>query len=156
VTTDPPGSSIVRCSWLATGVFTVAASVAAAVPDRAARPVAVLDCTLFVAGVIAFLVAFGRAVGRSRTEDVDILGVYFLGGGAAPREVRRPLLASFAVQAVVAVATASIRPYTAVAFGILVPMLGLGLAGLWGATHGRFPERHAAGGSGDRADWPTA
>ena len=37
------------------------------------------------------------------------------------------------------VAAASIRPFTAVAFGILAPMLGLGLMGLWGARHGRFP-----------------
>jgi hypothetical protein len=103
--------------------------------------VAVFDCALFVVGMVAFLVAYARAIGRSRTEQVEILGVYFLGGGAAPPPVRRALLSDFAVQVVVAVVTASIRPYTAVAFGVLVPMLGLGLAGLWGATHGAFGAR---------------
>ena len=150
------GAGIVRLSWISTAAFAVAATVAAAVPERAARPVAVFDCVLFLIGVGAFLLAFARAVGRSRTEEVEILGVYFLGGGVAPREVRRSLLGAFAAQVVVAVVTASIRPYTAVAFGILVPMLGLGLAGLWGATYGRFPERHSVARQGDRADWPTA
>jgi hypothetical protein len=156
VTPDQPGSAIVRASWLATGVFTVAATAAAAATDQLARPVAVLDCVLFVLGVVTFLVAFARAVSRSRSEVVEVLGVYFLGGGVAPPDVRRHLLGAFGVQVVVAVATASIRPYTAVAFGILVPMLGLGLAGLWGATHGRFPARHAVSPPSDRADWPTA
>ncbi len=32
-------------------------------------------------------------------------------------------------------------PYTAVAFGVLAPMLGLGLIGLWGARYGTFPAR---------------
>jgi len=63
---------------------------------------------------------------------------FFLTGGTAPRPVRVRLLGAFAVQVVVALVTSSIRVYTEVAFGILVPMLGLGLAGLWGARHGRF------------------
>jgi hypothetical protein len=51
------------------------------------------------------------------------------------------LLSSFAVQVVFGLIAASIRIYTPVAFGLLVPMYGLGLAGLWGATYGTFPER---------------
>jgi hypothetical protein len=145
---DPPeptppaaGAGILRFSRVATVAFAVAAVAAAVAPEPLARPVAVFDCALFVVGMVAFLVAYARAIGRSRTEQVEILGVYFLGGGAAPPPVRRALLSDFAVQVVVAVVTASIRPYTAVAFGVLVPMLGLGLAGLWGATHGAFGAR---------------
>jgi hypothetical protein len=33
------------------------------------------------------------------------------------------------------------RPYTEVAFGILAPMFGLGLMGVWGGRYGDFPER---------------
>jgi hypothetical protein len=135
------GSGIRRASRAATVAFTVAAIAAAAAPGSLARPVAVFDCALFAVGIVAFLVAYSRAIARSRTEQVEILGVYLLGGGAAPRAVRRSLLGDLAVQVVVAVVTASIRPYTAVAFGVLVPMLGLGLAGLWGATHGTFSAR---------------
>ena len=140
---DTPGLGLIRASWWTTGAFAVAATAAAVAPDAVARPAAVLDVVLFVAGTALFLLAFGRAVGRSREEQIDIMGVYFLGGGVAPRDVRRNLLGSFALQVLVAVVTASIRPYTSVAFGILVPMLGLGLAGLWGATHGTFPPRGA-------------
>jgi hypothetical protein len=39
---------------------------------------------------------------------------------------------------VLAVAAASIRPYTAVAFAVLAPMLGLGAMAMWGARHGTF------------------
>ena len=39
------------------------------------------------------------------------------------------------------VAAASIRPYTEVAFGILAPMFGLGLMGVWGGRYGEFPPR---------------
>jgi hypothetical protein len=103
---EPAGGRIVRVSWIATAAFTVAATLAAASPDRLARPAAVLDIVLFAAGTGTFLVAFGRAVARSRQEEVDLLGVYFLGGGSAPAGVRRSLLAATAVQVVVAVATA--------------------------------------------------
>jgi hypothetical protein len=45
------------------------------------------------------------------------------------------------VQVVVALVTAIARPFTGLAFGILVPVFGLGLAGLWGARRGSFPSR---------------
>jgi hypothetical protein len=34
-----------------------------------------------------------------------------------------------------------VQPYTVVAFGVLAPMLGLALMGLWGARFGTFPAR---------------
>ena len=36
---------------------------------------------------------------------------------------------------------ATVGQALAVAFGILVPMYGLGMAGLWAARHGEFPDR---------------
>jgi hypothetical protein len=48
---------------------------------------------------------------------------------------------ALAIQVVVAVTTASIRPFTTLAFGILVPMFGIGMNGLWAARHGRFGPR---------------
>jgi hypothetical protein len=152
-----PGAGLIRASRASTALFTVLAVAAAAFPDDVARPVAVVDVVLFAVGTVAFLAAFARAVGRSRTEQVDILGVYLLGGGVAPAAVRRQLVGCVVVQSVVAVATAAVRPYTSVAFGVLVPMLGLGLAGLWGATHGSFgprssPATHARPSPDDEAD----
>jgi len=46
---------------------------------------------------------------------------------------------------VAAFATAAARPNSSLAFGILAPLWGQGLAGLWGARHGAFPPRPAAG-----------
>jgi hypothetical protein len=140
------GQGIVTLSWVGTGIFAAAATVATLLPDDAARAAAVIDGVLFAIGVVAFLWGYAVAVQRSRTDAIGIGGLYFL-AGSAPRSIRVRLLGALAVQVVIAVVSASIRPYTAVAFGILVPMLGLGLAGLWGARHGTFPprDRPAAG-----------
>jgi hypothetical protein len=136
----PPGAGIVVLSWAGTGIFAAAATVATLLPDEAARPAAFVDLVLFAVGVVAFLWAYVVAIARSRTDEVSISGLYFL-SGSAPREVRVRLLVPCVLQVVIAIVSASIRPYTAVAFGILVPVFGLGLAGLWGARYGEFPPR---------------
>ena len=50
--------------------------------------------------------------------------------------VQVQFLAMFGVCTVIACATVVWAP-----FGILVPMLPMGLAGLWAARHGTFPPR---------------
>lgn len=138
---DAPGPGVFgRVSWAGTAVFAASAAVAAAFPVAATEAVAVaVDGVLFAAGVTALVVAYFRAVLRSRTEEVTVPGVFLLSG--APRRVRRHLLGAVALQTAVAVATASVRPFTPLAFGVLVPTFGLGLAGLWGARHAAFPPR---------------
>ena len=137
----PPGHLVIRLTLLGTGVF-VAASVAAAIsPDPLGGVAAAIDLVLFAVGCVAFLWAFGLAISRSRTEEISVAGIYFLSGGSGPPAVRRVLLGAVAVQVVVAVATAAVRPFTNLAFGILVPVFGLGMAGLWTARHGTFPPR---------------
>jgi hypothetical protein len=130
---------IVRASWIGTAVFVVTAVVAVAVDGGRGVAVAV-DLALFLAGTVAFVVALARAIGRSRVEEITLPGLFFL-SSTAPAGVRRHLLASAAVQVVVAFVTAGLRPYTGLAFGILVPVYGLGLAGLWGATRGTYAPR---------------
>ncbi len=131
---------ILQTTTVATVVLAATAAVAVAWPDTLAVPYAAIGIVAFVAGCAAFVWSYGIAVGRSRTEVLSVLGIYFL-AGAAPKAVRRRLLGALAVQCVIVVAAASIRPFTAVAFGVLAPMLGLGLAGLWGARYGSFPAR---------------
>ncbi|MGD9797425.1 MAG: hypothetical protein AB7V15_04850 [Acidimicrobiia bacterium] len=80
------------------------------------------------------------AAARSRRDAVDLAGLFFL-TRSAPREVRLRLLGPLAVQVVVGLGTASVRPFTPLAFGVLVPVYGLGLCGLWAARAGRFPPR---------------
>ena len=99
----------------------------------------------FVAGCVAFLAAFAKAVSRSRTDAIGIGGLYFLAGEDTVEDRRnaRILQALFAAQIVVALATAAAKPFTSLAFGILVPVYGLGLMGLYGAYYGRFDARSA-------------
>lgn len=136
----PTGPAIVRASAIGTVVFVVA-SVVAVLADGVPRAVAVaVDLGLFALGCGAFLWAFVVALDRSRTTAIGIGGLYFL-AGCAPRPVRRRMMGLLAAQVVVGVAAASAVPYTAVAASVLVPVYGLGLAGLWGAHHGRFDDR---------------
>ena len=137
---DMQGEAIVRASWIGTAAFGVTAALGVAVPAVDFVPF-LLSIALFAAGTVAFFMAYARAVSRSRTDKVGVMALFFLEGRVAPRPVRRNLLGSFVVQIVVAVAVAAARPNTSLAFGILVPVYGLALAGLWGARHGVFPER---------------
>jgi len=138
-TPQASGRSLIWASWLGTAVFVVVSALS--VGWVSLRPVGVsVSLILFGIGCIAFLWAYAIAVDRSRTDAIGIGGLYFL-AGSAPKAVQRHLMASLAVQTVVSIVAASMRPFTTVAFGILVPMYGLGLAGLWAARYGFFPQR---------------
>lgn len=130
---------LVRASWSGTVVFSITSALAVAVEGL--RPLAAgVAIALFAAGTVVFLVALVRAAGRSRTETLSVAGIFFL-QGSAPPDVRRLLLVSLVLEVVVAFTTAGLRPYTTLAFGILAPTYGLGVAGLWGATRGAYARR---------------
>jgi hypothetical protein len=157
LTGEPRGVGIVRLSWIGTAVYTVVAVLAAVAPRAAFDLVLIVVClVLFVLGAGAFAVAYLVAVGRSRYEAIGMGGLFFL-AGSAPSAVRRHLLGSVAVETVVALVTASLGLLSTtaaadnpLAFGLLTPLFGLGLAGLWGARHGVFGPRRTAGVTGDR------
>ena len=130
---------ILQVDVWATVVLAVTAAIATAAPDPWSIPYAVVGIVAFAGGCVAFVWSYAVAVGRSRTEELSVIGIYFLADGAAPKPIRRTLLLLFVAQCVIVVVAASIRPFTAVAFGVLAPMLGLGLMGLWGARFGEFP-----------------
>jgi len=134
-------AAILAAARWGTALFVAAAVAAATAPDSLGRPALVLDVVLFTAGVAAFAAGYLRGVDRSRREVVSIGGLFFLTAGVAPPPVRRDLLGALAVQVVAGLATTIVRPYTDLAAGVLVPMYGLGLCGLWAARHGSFPPR---------------
>lgn len=134
-----PGRGIVRAGVAGTAVFAATAGVAAAVPGAGVVAL-VVSLGLFGAGSVVFLFAYSVAVRRSRRDQIDLAGLFFLSGSAAPG-VRRTFLGCLAVQVVVAVTTAAIRPNTSLAFGVLAPVYGLAVTALWGARHGRFRRR---------------
>ncbi len=137
------GRDILRACWAGTGVFTAVAVLTTAFPDPMAVPIAVVSLVLLAAGCAAMLWAFQRALQRSRYELIGVGSLYFL-AGCAPPTVRLSMMAALALELVVALAAASVRPFTASAFGILVPVYALGLSGAWGARHGTFPPRLSA------------
>jgi hypothetical protein len=97
---------------------------------------------MFMAGIGIFFWAYAIAVGRSRTDSIGIGGLFFLAGpDTAPSSDKRHLLASLAAQTAIALASAGARPFTTLAFGVLTPLYGLALTGLYGARHGRFGRR---------------
>ncbi len=139
---DQPGTPIIVGTWVSTAIFVVSSGLAVGVEGLRIAG-AVVSLVLFAAGIVAFLIAFAIAVGRSRIDAIGIGGLFFL-AGSSPKPVQRSMMAALALQTVVAFGAAFARPFTALAFGILVPMLGIGLAGLWGARYGRFDPRRAA------------
>ena len=131
--------TIARASWIGTAALVVTS--AGAILTETARGVAVIaDLLMFAGGTAAFLWAYAIAVGRSRTDEIGIGGLYFL-QGSAPKSVKWHLLGSLAAQVTTAVVAAALKPFTGVAFAVLAPMWGLGLAGLWAAKYGSFPAR---------------
>ncbi len=143
------GELIVRADAAATTWFVVTAVVSAVVFDGVALWIgAITALSLFLVGMVAFLWSFWNAVQRSRGESIAVTQLYFLVGGVAPVRVRNAMNALLAVQVLVGLGTALVRPNgpdgtpgSALALGVLVPMFGLGLNGLWAAYHGSYAER---------------
>lgn len=145
---DMTGSLFVKGNVVLTAVF-VAASIVAAVtftsPWKTIGVIVSLGC--FSVGVVAFLWGYWTAVQRSRVDNISVAALYFLVDNCAPKSVARLMNSALGIQVVVAVATAISRTTTdgragsTLAFGVLAPMMGLGLNGLWGATYGTFAPR---------------
>jgi hypothetical protein len=143
------GDVIVLADVIGTGAFVITAVTAAVVFSTASQWVgAITAMALFAVGVFAFLWSFFNAVQRSRDEEISVTQVYLLLGAPTPPRVRRVMLSMLVIQIVVGLATAMARskapdgsPGTSLAVGVLVPMFGIGLNGLWCAYHGVFPPR---------------
>jgi hypothetical protein len=140
---DDPGirdsGRIVASSWATTAVF-AAVAVPVAVGASGFEGVAIgVSLACFLASLAVWAYAFWLAVVRSsRGDDITVPSLFFL-QGSAPRAVRRHLFGSLTASVVIAIVTVKANPFSA-----LVPMLALGLAGLWAAKHGTFPARKVA------------
>ena len=142
--TAPAPRGILWFSAVATLLFTVAQTVGVIANTRSTRSFAAyVSLGLFAIGCVAFLVALIQGGIRTRTHSMTMAGWWVL-SNSAPQAVRRGLLGSLGAQILVALVAASLRPLTALAFGVLVPTFGLGLCGLWGARYGWFPSIDAA------------
>ena len=140
---------IVMADVVGTVAFTITAITAAVVFSTPSQWVgAITAMALFAIGVFAFIWSFWNAVQRSRDEQIAVTQVYLLLGPPTPPRIRRIMLSMLLIQTVVGLTTAIARseaedgsPGTSLAVGVLVPMFGIGLNGLWCAFHGVFPPR---------------
>lgn len=144
---------IVRLNMAGTILFTVSAVLAAVVFEGVWKSQGVVVAlALFGAGVIAFVSGYWRAVQRSRRDVMAVTELYFLVGPHVDTRTARIMNGLLVIQVTVAVATALSRsstpgadgtssPGSTLAFGVLAPVFGLGLNGLWSSVHGRFPPR---------------
>ena len=143
------GNVIVMADVVGTVAFTITAITAAVVFSTPSQWVgAITAMALFAIGVFAFIWSFWNAVQRSRDEQIAVTQVYLLLGPPTPPRIRRIMLSMLLIQTVVGLTTAIARseaedgsPGTSLAVGVLVPMFGIGLNGLWCAFHGVFPPR---------------
>jgi hypothetical protein len=145
-----PGARVVRLDLAGTAVFLVALAIA--VPLRSYRFAQFLiggvSMALFAVGVATTLWAYTRALDRSRVDEVGVANLYLLTGDTAPKTVRRMMSVALAVQVLAAIAGAWIGvvgldkgQLNALAFGVLVPMFGFGMNGVWAARHGSYGPR---------------
>ncbi|MEM9515345.1 MAG: hypothetical protein AAGA42_10865 [Actinomycetota bacterium] len=141
------GDVIVLANAIGTAAFVITALTAAIVFSTAAQWVgAITAMSLFAIGVFTFLWAFYNAAQRSRVEQLSVMQLFFLVGPPTPPRIRRSMNLLLLIQVVAGLGTALARPNgpdgspgSSLAVGILVPMFGLGLNGLWAAFHGDFP-----------------
>ena len=144
------GGRVVRCDVAGTVLFVVAAVVGLISPDTRAVQIALaaVSMVLFAVGAAVALVAYVRALERSRIDEIGVANLFLLTGRTAPPPVKRTMLAMLAVQVIVGLGAAIVGAVglrddevNTLAFGILVPMFGIGLNGLWAVLHGRFGPR---------------
>ena len=147
------GRRIVRYDVVGTAIFVVAMAIAVPLRNHRAGQalIVVVSMVLFAAGVVTTLWSYATALERSRTDEVGVTNLYLLSGTIAPAPVRNTMWGCLGTQIVVAIAGATIGVVgldegrlNALAFGVLVPMFGIGANGLWAARHGTYEPRRVA------------
>ncbi len=130
------GRRILVVGWVANALFAATAIPVALGFDDVIGVAIGVALFLFLVAVGTFVYAFGVGVARTtRGDNVAVANLFFL-QGSAPRPVRRAFLVLFLVCLAITVGTVAWEP-----FGVLVPMLPIGLAGVWAARYGVFPPR---------------
>lgn len=139
---------LITINQILTFFFVVSASLSAILFNATTRGYIVgVSLALFAVGIATFLLGYFAAVQRSREEEISVTQLFFMTGGVAPRDVKWKMLGCFYVQAVVGLAAALSRPTTdgksgsVLAFCVMVPMLGIGMNGLWVSRWGAFEPR---------------
>jgi hypothetical protein len=133
-----PGRTLLVADLVGTAallVVTIASAISTATPVAVAG--LVVATLLFVGGCATFAVGFWRAIGRSREEEIDLAGLFYL-TGSAPSDVRAAFLRIWFAQMAIAVAAIVVsRP----PFAVMAPVWGVGLITLWASRYATFGPR---------------
>lgn len=137
-----PAPAVLRRAAIGlTLVHTVMTAIAVALAGSIRGIIAIAFVVVFLVSIVVFIAAFFTAANRSRTEHVSVVGAFFLGDGAVTSQDRLVFTGAAIVQAIVGIVGSSLRPFTAVAFSVLVALAGLAMMALVGARYGRFLSR---------------
>lgn len=134
-------TQLIDLSLRSTVVFAALSSAVYVLEDRLDLAYAIICSATFVFGVGLFALGLWNGIQRSRVDEVTLTGLVAVDHTHVPRSVRNRLWLAILVQLVLSIVFASLRPFTQQAFGLLVPMLGLGLATLWGSRFAVFHPR---------------
>lgn len=132
---------LIRLSIRSTTAFTAFSALTYLTEDSLDLVYAIVCGVVFVIGVLLFALGMWNGIQRSRVDEVTLTGLVAIDGTHVPRSARNLLWLSVAVQIIVSIGFASLRPFSQQAFGLLVPVLGLGLATLWGSRFAAFHPR---------------
>lgn len=148
---DPSaGARWVRADVVGTAVFTVVIAVGIPLRDERSMQIAVgaVSMLLFAIGAATGLWAYVAALERSRVDEIGVANLYLLTGPTAPKRTKLAMTLALVGQVAIALTGAIIGAsglsgdeVNALAFGILVPMYGIGLNGMWAVRHGAFGPR---------------
>lgn len=151
--------NLVRINMVLTGLFVALTVIAVVVFSPEVRAaVAIFDLALFALGVATFIWGYFSAVQRSRFDEISVAGLFLLLDKVADRSTTLIMNTALAVQTIVGLMGAIVRgstdgrPGSTLAFGVLVPLLGLGLNGMWASKHGVFAARNSPNVSADESD----
>ncbi len=143
---DPlvPGSApggLRRFAIVLTVAHAALTAIAVFVPGSTRAVIAGAFLVVFLIAIVAFISAFLTAANRSRIEYVSVAGAFFLADGAVVSADRRLFTGAAVLQTVVGIVGSSLRPFTSVAFSVLVALAGLAMMAIVGSRFGAYLSR---------------
>lgn len=139
---DNAGDPLLKIGVWVTAGYSLLCALTFVLAERLDLVFAVVSAGLFFVGSGLLALGLWNGIQRSRVEEVTLVGLAAITKSHVPARARNILWATIAVQLIVTTTFAALRPFTQQAFGILVPILGLGFAVLWGSRFGSFHPRN--------------
>ncbi len=142
------GAAIVNIALAGTAAIVAAGVLGALSEDLAQSVVVLVSAGAAAVGIVGFVWSYLRAVGRSRVDEISVSQLYIVVGTVAPPPVKRRLQWSLWLQIAVAIVVMVVgfsrtdpEEFNWAACIIVAPLFGMGVNGVWVASHGTFGAR---------------